>query len=114
MFWDAAKRGTFGEEWWTENLRMSRSTFVMLCSEVQPYLIKHVTRFRMPVDVDEQLAVTIWRLATNIEYRTISALFGLGISTVCEIVHRTCRVFSEHLLPRHVKLPTKDCKGSRF
>ena len=62
----------------------------------------------MPVDVDEQLAVTIWRLATNIEYRTISALFGLGISTMCEIVHRTCQVFSEHLLPRHVKIPTKD------
>ena len=62
----------------------------------------------MPVDVDEQLAVTIWRLATNIEYRTILALFGLGISTVCEIVHRTCQVFSEHLLPRNVKIPTKD------
>ena len=87
---------------------MSRSTFVMLCAEVRPYLIRQVTRFRMPVDVDEQLAVTIWRLATNIEYRTISALFGLGISTVCEIVHKTCWVISEHLLPRHVKIPTED------
>ena len=42
MFWNTAKSGVFGEEWWTENLRMSRSTFVMLCSEVQPYLIKNV------------------------------------------------------------------------
>ena len=31
----------------------------------------------MPIPVDKQIAVTIWRLATNIEYRTISALFGL-------------------------------------
>ena len=42
VFWNTAKSGVFGEEWWTENLRMSRSTFVMLCSEVQPYLIKNV------------------------------------------------------------------------
>ena len=42
VFWNAAKSGVFGEELWTENLRMSRSTFVMLCSEVQPYLIKNV------------------------------------------------------------------------
>ena len=27
---------------------------------------------------------------------------------MCEIVHRTCRVFSEHLLPHHVKVPTED------
>ena len=27
---------------------------------------------------------------------------------MCEIVHRTCHVFSEHLLPHHVKLPTED------
>ena len=42
VFWNTAKSGVFGEEWWIENLRMSRSTFVMLCSEVQPYLIKNV------------------------------------------------------------------------
>ena len=41
----------------------------------------------MPVNVDEQFGVTIWRLLTNTEYQT--TLFGLGISTVCEIVHRT-------------------------
>ena len=53
---------------------------------------KTATRFRLPIPVDEQLAVTIWRLATNVEYRTIAALFGIGISTVCEIIHKTCRV----------------------
>ena len=56
----------------------------------------------MPVDVDEQIAVTLWRLASNIEYRTISHLFKLGISTVCTIVLKTCEVMTLHLLPEYV------------
>lgn len=31
--------------------------------------------------------MTVWKLATNIEYRTLSSLFGLGRSTVGKIVH---------------------------
>ena len=106
-YWDAAKRGDFGEEWWHENLRMSKRTFVQLCGELQPYLQRNVTNWRMPLPLDVQAAVTIWRLATNIEYRTIAALFGLGISTVCEVVHRTCHTISRHLLPQYIKLPSE-------
>ena len=85
---------------------MTRSTFVKLCSILDPHLHKQVTRFRMPVDVDQQIAVTLWRLATNIEYRTISELFGLGLSTVCTIVLKTCKVIAQHLLPKYVCIPT--------
>ena len=101
-YWDAAKRGLFGNDWWCENLRMNRNTFVMLCTELGPYLRKHVTRMRFPVPVYEQVAVTIWRLATNIEYSTVSALFGLGISTVRTIVNRTCYTISRYLIPKYM------------
>ena len=87
---------------------MIKRTFVKLCTELNPHLAKSVTRLRMPIPVDQQLAVTIWRLATNIEYRTISALFGIGISTVCEIVHRTCHAMTEHMLPKYVKMPSEE------
>ena len=104
-YWDAAKRGVFGESWWYENLRMSRRTFVQLCTELGPHPRKQVTQMMLPVSVDEQVAVTMWRLATNIEYRTISALFGLGISTVCTIVNKTCSIISICLLPKYVHIP---------
>ena len=32
-----------------------------------------------------------WELATNIEYRTLSSLFGLGRSNVGEIEVETCK-----------------------
>jgi len=52
--------------------------------------------------------VTIWRLATNVEYQTIFALFGIGISTVCDIVHQTCHAITEHMLPKYVKMPSEE------
>lgn len=63
------------------------------------------TCLRMPVTVEERVAVTIWKLATNVEYRTLAALFGLGRSTVGMIVLETCQSISSHLLPHYVKIP---------
>ena len=46
-----------------------------------------------------RVAVTVRRLATNTEYRTIATLLGLGRSTVGEIVPRTCEIVAHHLMP---------------
>ena len=46
--------------------------------------------------------MTIWRLATNVEYRTLSELFGIGKSTISEIVIETCNAITSHLLPKYV------------
>ena len=56
------------------------------------------------------MAITVWKLATNAEYRTLSALFGMGISTICTIVLVTCTMKTQHLMPRYVTIPT----GSRL
>ena len=56
------------------------------------------------VSEEVRVEVTIWRLGTNIEYRTIAALFGLGRSTACEIVLDTCEVIDRHLMPRYVRV----------
>ena len=78
----------------------------MICREVQPYIVRKNTYLRQPISVDERVAVTLWRLATNVDYRTISALFGIGCSTVCTIVIETCEVLSEHLFHKYVYIPT--------
>ena len=35
VYWEAAKAGAFGDEWWYENLRMSKATFGILCDELK-------------------------------------------------------------------------------
>ena len=104
MYWEAAKAGAFGDEWWHENLRMSKATFGVLCDNLRPHISKAVTKYHLPVAVDMQVAVTIWRFATNIEYRTIE-VYGLGISTVCTIIFRTTSAISHYLLPLNVQIP---------
>ena len=87
---------------------MSRETFNAICTELRPFLERQVSRFRQPVCVRTRVAVTLWRLATNIEYRTIGELFGLGRSTVCEIVIDTCDAIAKHLAPQHIYMPKNE------
>ena len=84
---------------------MSMETFRTVCNDLRPHIKRQVTKFREPVSVQVRVAVTVWRLATNTEYRTIAALFGLGRSTVCEIVLETCEMIAHHLLPRYIAVP---------
>ena len=104
MFPDAVA-GKLGTSWWKQNLRMSRDTFNIICNELRPYIQKKWTNMRSPVSVEERVAVTVWKLATNVEYRTLASLFGLGRSTVGEIVVETCEVVTTKLLSRYVYIP---------
>ena len=60
---------------------------------------------RSPIPVDQRIAVTLWRLGTNVEYRTISHLFGVGLSIVCCIVHQVCNTIVRILGPRYIRMP---------
>ena len=87
---------------------MSRETFEILCNELQPHIGRQMTRLRQPISVDARVAITIWRLGTNTEYRTIAALFGIGRSTACEVVLETCEAIALHLIPKYVCIPQNE------
>ena len=106
QWWQAASNGLFGNKWWKENLRMSYETFNLLVKELKPSVERRDTTLRRAVPVEERVAVTIWRLATNVEYRTLAALFGLGRSTVGEIVIDTCKAISDNLFSNFVRIPS--------
>ena len=80
----------------------------MSCHTSLCILLLQVTQLRKPVSVEERVAVTIWKLATNTEYRTLASLFGLGRSTVGKIIVETSHAISTHLLPQYVKIPDGD------
>ena len=49
--------------------------------------------------MEQRVAITLWKLATNIEFRTV------GQSTVGKIVIETAAMITTHLLPRFVQIP---------
>ena len=54
------------------------------------------------------MAITLWCLATCTEYHTISHLFGIGRSTVCEIIHDTVDAIVHMLQREYIRFPVGD------
>ena len=104
-WWEHIVLETFTSQEWLENFRLSKDTFDYLCTELTPYLQYQDTHLRKAVSVKKRVAITLWSLASPAEYRTVSHLFGVGRSTVCEVVHETCQAIVDHLLPKYIRFP---------
>ncbi|XDV26008.1 hypothetical protein PO909_029822 [Leuciscus waleckii] len=90
-WWDSVVP-TFTEAQWIKNLRMSKDTFLYLCRRLQP----------------KRIAIALWKLATNSEYRSISHLFGVGVATVCHCVHDFCSSVEKVLMQEVIQLPNSE------
>ena len=82
---------------------MSKETFTYLCEQLSNRLSRQDTVIRT---VKQRVAVTLWFLATPAEYRTIAHIFGIARSTVCEIVHETCKAIVDGLLKQYIQFPS--------
>lgn len=92
---------------WLDKFRMSRETFFYLCDKLRPRLARQDTSFRLALPVEKRVAVALWRLASNIEYRTISTLFGVGKSTVCRCVRDMCHAIVALLSSIYLRSPSE-------
>nr|XP_033946564.1 protein ANTAGONIST OF LIKE HETEROCHROMATIN PROTEIN 1-like [Pseudochaenichthys georgianus] len=99
---------TYTDEQWIKDFRMSKQSFQYLCSRLGATLGRSDTNFRECVPVCKKIAIALWKLATNSEYRTISHLFGVGRSTVCCCVHEFCSSVVTLLLPEFMPWPNSE------
>ncbi|XP_072039667.1 uncharacterized protein [Amphiura filiformis] len=112
-FWCKARPGewwnyayaTFNDTEWRENFRVKRSTFDFITRSLGDRIRKRDTSFRKAISVEKRVAVTLWRLSTNAEYRTIGHLFGIGRNTACVIVRNVCKAIKDILTPRFITIP---------
>ena len=100
--------GTFTEEDWIENFRISKDTFYFLCEKLRPSIERQSTHLRRAICVEHSIAITLRCLATCSEYQTIAHLFGVACCTVCVIVHDTCKAIVDVLLKTCIKFPQGD------
>ncbi|XP_041485642.1 protein ALP1-like [Lytechinus variegatus] len=85
---------------------MSKTTFEYLAAVLRPVLEKEKTNFGTPINYRRRLAAANWWLATPCEYRTVSTLFGMGISTICYIIRDVCHGVNSLLFQRYISLPS--------
>ena len=74
------------------NFHVSRTTLAYLVNELQPVLQRQEL-LRSTISVDQRVTIALWRLGTNMDYRTISHLFGVGVSSVCVIIKCARQLF---------------------
>ena len=79
-----------------------------MCRQLSPNIRRSDTVMRRSISVEKRVAITLWCLATQVEYRTIAHLFGVARSTVCEIVHETCSAIVTRLMDTYIRFPTGD------
>uniref|UniRef100_A0A9J8BH80 DDE Tnp4 domain-containing protein n=1 Tax=Cyprinus carpio carpio TaxID=630221 RepID=A0A9J8BH80_CYPCA len=89
------------DHWW--------DTIIEDFTPIQFLRVKHVmgrrnTNYRLCVPVCNHVAVAIWKLAI----RTISNLFGVGLSTVCNCLEEFCNTVIKVRLPVHLRFPDAD------
>ncbi|XP_061599935.1 uncharacterized protein LOC133462621 [Cololabis saira] len=106
-WWERVVMTEFQPSDWLDKFRMSRETFFYLCDKLRPRLARQDTSFRLALPVEKRVAVALWRLASNIEYRTISTLFGVGKSTVCRCVRDMCHAIVGLLSSIYLRPPSE-------
>ncbi|XP_034015214.1 protein ALP1-like [Thalassophryne amazonica] len=106
-WWERVVMTEFQPSDWLDKFRMSKESFFYLCDKLRPRLARQDTSFRLALPVEKRVAVALWRLASNIEYRTISALFGVGKSTVCRCVRDMCHSIVAILSPIYLQSPNE-------
>ena len=106
LWWENFKNDVVVTEEWQENFRMSKLTFAKLCDELKPHLTKTETNMRKPLDVETQVAVTLYYLADEGRYRKVANAFGISRSTVSCIVRCVTKTISTKLGLKYIKLPS--------
>uniref|UniRef100_A0A1X7UYC9 Nuclease HARBI1 n=1 Tax=Amphimedon queenslandica TaxID=400682 RepID=A0A1X7UYC9_AMPQE len=113
-WWIGIKVNLAVQEEWKENFRMSRESFYKLVDKLRPFIEKQVTRMRVPVSADTQVAVSLYYLSDEGRLHKTANAFGLSRSCVSLIIRRVSYVISHHLGPELIQLPlTEDAVGEK-
>ena len=70
-------------------------------------MTKEDTNFGDAIDVHKRVAVAIWILGTGHSYRSISKVFGIGCSSIHEIILECCAAICI-IAPNFIKFPTTE------
>ena len=62
---------------------------------------------RKAIPVRKRIGITLWYLATNMDFRSLGHLIGVSKSTVCITVKEVCAEIVNILLPiKYIKIPS--------
>ena len=91
---------------WLENFRMTKNTFLFICTKLRPEVERQDTRLRPCVPLEKRVAICIWHLATGEDLRSLGWRFSIAKSTACMITNEVCEAVVNTLMHLYIKWPT--------
>ena len=99
-WWDRIVNEAFSNQ-----MKLNLKCFVIFRNLFFFYQVDTRMRKALPVEIKSLVAITLWRLATNVEYCTIGHLFGISRSSVCVIVLSVIRTICKTLKSKFICCP---------
>ncbi|XP_060616399.2 putative nuclease HARBI1 isoform X2 [Anolis sagrei] len=103
-WWEVFVRETYDDAKWIEHFRMSRSTLFEIAEVLRPKLERQRTIMREAITVEKRVAIAVWYLSNRERYREAAIQFGIGRTTVGEIVLEVCFAIELLLVPHMICL----------
>ncbi|KAF4106763.1 hypothetical protein G5714_012753 [Onychostoma macrolepis] len=86
---------------------MSSTDMENVLSYIGEDLRKQTISFRVPVEPQQRLAVTLRYLATGDSMHSLAYCYRLGVQTVSDCIKETCRAIEKRMLPVYLPKPTE-------
>ena len=86
------------QELWKNEFRMLPSTSDFIVNLVEADMRKEDTYFRKTISIQKPVPCALWRLSTGNSCRVVSKVFGVGRSTVSQIVKEFCKIYARSLV----------------
>jgi hypothetical protein len=100
--------GVVVAEEWKENFRMNKENFLSLYAKLRPFIEKKDTNMRSSIDVERQVAATLYYLSDEGRLGKTANAFGISRSSMSLIIRRVTYAIAVHLGPDYIKLPVTE------
>ena len=82
-----------------------KKNFSILCSELREYIQREETIMRAPIDVERQVAMTLYYFSDEGRLPKTANAFGVSRPTVSVVIRRVTRAIATFLGPKYIQLP---------
>ena len=89
--------GSYNDELWYSNFRVTKATFKFILDVIRNDIKHRDTNMHFAVSTERRLEITLYFLASTVEYRSIDNLFGVSKAFVCLCVKEMCYAITRWL-----------------
>ena len=106
MWWQNFVSGVTPDEFWKNNFRLDRHSFLELLNVIGPHISPDLTTpNKRALHADKKLAITLYFLKDTGSLNMTANTFGIQINTTSAVVFEVCVAIVEYLGPLYLHLP---------